>query len=431
MAIFKPNIEKLKSKGDVQRLAKALTHESPEIREDAAKAMAQLRDAAVIKPLIDATRDRSCAVREAAAQALIAALGNESLTGNVESIAQSLGDALRQSCSHRGSYLDVSRFLIEALVKIGDANAQSAIIEVLTNKNLPLYGVQQQLWNALTKIGWEPGRDEVSALYWATKGNVDKCVQIGEPAVEVLISMIDYNRLLSSAQEIACEALGRIGDPRAVGPLIAVSNAHSPNVRKAAIEALGRIGDPAALKTLFSKTMQSKFHSVEAACALGSIAQKGELRAKELLIRVLEESWNMGVLKAVTTSLNGLGWEPDMDEVGAKFWAIEKQWKKCLEIGIKAVVPILKIGPQIQNIQELEDACMALKGSRSFRQALHTYLKYLNQKLSRAEADVKYQEDRWGGSSFPDYLSRDLYQELAARLRQRMSRVQEELDRLN
>ena len=54
----------------------------------------------------------------------------------------------------------------------------------------------------------------------------------------------------SDAREAAADALGEIGDPKAVEPLIAALKDPDDDVREAAAEALGRIGDPRAVDPL-------------------------------------------------------------------------------------------------------------------------------------------------------------------------------------
>ncbi|MGB9872500.1 MAG: HEAT repeat domain-containing protein, partial [Anaerolineae bacterium] len=66
-----PNIEKMKARGDVKGLIKALGYEKDwEIRRDAARALGELKDARAVEPLIAALKDKDSDVREAAAEAL-------------------------------------------------------------------------------------------------------------------------------------------------------------------------------------------------------------------------------------------------------------------------------------------------------------------------------------------------------------------------
>jgi HEAT repeat protein len=49
--LFKPNVEKLKAKGDVEGLIKVLKHKNPEVRSEAEEALGEIGKPAV-EPLI-------------------------------------------------------------------------------------------------------------------------------------------------------------------------------------------------------------------------------------------------------------------------------------------------------------------------------------------------------------------------------------------
>jgi len=68
------------------------------------------------------------------------------------------------------------------------------------------------------------------------------------PTVESLI--VDLNHQHWQVRCNAIEALGKLGDPRAVGPLIAALKHMDRNTRAAAAEALGKLGDSRAVEPL-------------------------------------------------------------------------------------------------------------------------------------------------------------------------------------
>jgi HEAT repeat protein len=73
---------------------------------------------------------------------------------------------------------------------------------------------------------------------------------LGALATEPLIAA-----LYSEERRAAVEELGRLGDPRAVEPLIAVLHEAyhaAPSIQEAAAEALGRLGDPRALDPIIA-----------------------------------------------------------------------------------------------------------------------------------------------------------------------------------
>lgn len=81
-------------------------------------------------------------------------------------------------------------------------------------------------------------------------GALDKIVEIGPPAVEHLIEALrtDYDPI---ARWASVEALGRIGDLRALDPLIArLANDSHADVRWHAADSLGTMGDEKAIPAL-------------------------------------------------------------------------------------------------------------------------------------------------------------------------------------
>ena len=66
----------------------------------------------------------------------------------------------------------------------------------------------------MQKLNWQPENADLVAVHCVALMDWDKCVQLGAPAVDPLIFAPD------DLPQGAAEALGRIGDPRAVTPLI-------------------------------------------------------------------------------------------------------------------------------------------------------------------------------------------------------------------
>jgi HEAT repeat protein len=109
--------------------------------------------------------------------------------------------------------------------------------------------------DALKKLGWQPSKDETGAWFWISQGDkyIEKCVEIGAPAIEPLITTLKYSHndlTWLAAQRAAAIALGIIGDTRAVEPLISALSDSDNHVRLAAAEALGKIGDVRAIEPL-------------------------------------------------------------------------------------------------------------------------------------------------------------------------------------
>jgi HEAT repeat protein len=133
---------------------------------------------------------------------------------------------------------------------------------------------------ALDALDWRPGQDKIGAAYWAGKGNWDRCVEIGAPAIEPLVALLrDRNAYLRAA---VIGTLTRIGTP-GVKPLIAALKHRESGVRRAAAKVLGQIGDARAVEPLVAALKADQVPN-EAAIALG---QLGDARAVEPLIAAL------------------------------------------------------------------------------------------------------------------------------------------------
>jgi HEAT repeat protein len=126
--------------------------------------------------------------------------------------------------------------------------------------------------------------------------------QIVEPAVKPLIEALSdeyYGVCMAAA-----EALGRIGDPRAVEPLIvALKNGGWYMIRKAAAEALGRIGDPRAVEPLIPVLKDEYFKVREAATE--ALIKIGAPSVEPLIDALRYREWRMR--KAATEVLGKIG----------------------------------------------------------------------------------------------------------------------------
>jgi HEAT repeat protein len=116
--------------------------------------------------------------------------------------------------------------------------------------------------------------------------------QIGDPrAVEALLASL-RNDNWRRVREAAAEALGQIGDARAVEPLLAALRDADPSIKVAAAEALGQIGDEHAIAPLVLALQDGGWVVRKtAAAALGAI---GDTRAIAPLVVVLLPSRPLG-----------------------------------------------------------------------------------------------------------------------------------------
>lgn len=190
--------------GVAEPLAKALADMSAEVRKAAARALAPLRDERTKGPLTQAMHDNDRLVRLYAAIALCR-MGDQvaseqliNLVDNSDLDAEDLHEA------------------VEVLGDMGDSRALKSLLRKLKH-GYTLDAIAKNV----KKYEWVPTNDEIGAQYYIGIGEYEKCVAIGVPAVVPLLEIIrnnykSYNYFVNSC----IDALGKIGDPRAIEPLI-------------------------------------------------------------------------------------------------------------------------------------------------------------------------------------------------------------------
>lgn len=94
-------------------------------------------------------------------------------------------------------------FAILSLAEIGSP-ATSALFSLLNDN-----AFRKQAVAALDEVGWAPNKGEAGVIYWLAKGEWDKCVDIGEIAVPLLLKELGIAKLENVLQIIS--ALERIG----------------------------------------------------------------------------------------------------------------------------------------------------------------------------------------------------------------------------
>lgn len=212
----------------------------------------------------------------------------------------------------------VSNAAIAALGKLGDSQAIAPLAEAYPNA--PVIA-QNYLAEALKKLNWEPqeqtqkldfyvrskqwdkvvkaGTDGAAALVGVFKsqttppennelvsmsdGVVDALAQIGEAAVEPLINVITDKEAWWLKISCAVQALAKIGDKRAVEPLITLLEHPDESVIKKTVIALDDLKDERAVSALTKLLENDDEDEIPeaAAHALGNIG--GEEAAKALV----------------------------------------------------------------------------------------------------------------------------------------------------
>lgn len=104
---------------------------------------------------------------------------------------------------------------------------------------------------AVMKLGMVGGEEAVRALIMAVKNDHEDLIvrgraalmlgKLGDPrAVQPLIQALDAPGLQTPM--FAAQALGKLGDPRAIQPLLNLVSTGNEKVREAALESLRRLG---------------------------------------------------------------------------------------------------------------------------------------------------------------------------------------------
>jgi HEAT repeat protein len=137
-------------------------------------------------------------------------------------------------------------------------------------------------------------------------------------------------------REAAAWALRRIGDKRAVEPLIQALRDEDHDVRRAAAEALGRLGDPRAVEPLVLalKDKEIRWDAIE---ALGKLADP---QAIEPLVPLLRDESSM-VRTTAAEALEKLNWQHTQDENALWYWLAKGDVEKCIALGTIAVEPLI------------------------------------------------------------------------------------------
>lgn len=391
MGFFKPNVAKMEKKMDTEGLKKALQYKDSSVRENAAFALDRLgwrpeddtekaryliakRDwddlsglgESAVEPLIKAMKDEDETIAEHAegtlkkmalarppwmVESLIQALKDETVQDRVAELLGVIGDAravepMIQVLKNFELFVlldDDDPFLLMRVVKglgsIGEP-AVEPLIQAL--KSGPYINVKAGAALALGLIG---DARAVEPLVQAIENDnelIGESVilalgEMGEPAVEPLLQILkgkDPSTLQvlqgkdPSTRYRAMEALGRIGDARAVEPLIqAVIDEKG---FEHAVQALGRIGEPAVEPLIKALNDEDYIVRNGAAHALGLI---GDARAVEPLIQILKDDEHSDAIAAIALGEIGdaRAVEPLIQASKGKGWLVRKFAKEALE----------------------------------------------------------------------------------------------------
>lgn len=276
------SLGKLKDPRAVAPLIAALQDSDDCVRRDAANALGELGSIAAVEPLMDSLNDLNAQVRYSAVSA-IGCIGSPVVVDRLigllddESLSPSVGKALGMIGDSRAA-LPICKALetgtidsnsIKAVAKLGDPRAIGTLVRCLRRSavadhlSLPGY-VCDDVCEALASFGSEAVDALLNALEEPYNSN----------DAEVFPNAHDgINRI----REKIAQALGMIGDRRAMPNLIKLARDSSAVVRISAAEAICIIGDPVAIKSLGS-LLRKDDHSLTVALARAKVGDCDEVR---------------------------------------------------------------------------------------------------------------------------------------------------------
>lgn len=265
------------------------------VRRKACDVLGKLGDPRGVIPLIRLLNDSDSYVRRRAANALIY-IGDERAELDLIKALKDTESIVRSRAA-------------EALGNIKDKRAIEPLIEVLKDSDDI---VRNKAVEALKRIGWKPNNDVLSANYWISLREWDKCAEVGEAAVTPLINslnnnsdirnaaattlasmgLISFDKVIISARSSddvvrrkICDVLGLLGDSKGVPALNQLLIDSNRYVRRRAANALIKVGDERAVLTLI-RALKDPENKVRARAieALGNINDNRAIEPIKLLL---------------------------------------------------------------------------------------------------------------------------------------------------
>ena len=231
-------------------LTQSLSSEDECIRRAAAIALAQLGDPAGADVLADALTERDAPTRLSAAEALVSLADTRALL----TLEGALGDPdvtiRRRSAGLLGALGD-SRAVPRLTAALNDVDSRVNVAAVRALGKLDMEEHRSEVLHALTGALEKRTYDSQEDIL---KGEAARVLgQLGDSrAVQPLLAALNW-RYDSDLYQHAAEAIGEIGDPIATPGLLEALNSPREEIKVCVANALGRLGDRRAAGPLISE----------------------------------------------------------------------------------------------------------------------------------------------------------------------------------
>ena len=334
----------------VEILIATLSHATPDIRRDAARALGHIADARALEPLAKSLGDEDWGVREAAAWS-IARLDSPRVIEQLASCLKARSAAVREAAAKAFSQLthpDPTAIgpLVAALhdeeYLVGESAAAAlatlgpvAVEPLLTAYKDSNSAVRRAIATALEKTG-VPNEPSMQAWMAIMQNDWTKAIQLGDLAIEPLIIALkdDDHRVRRAAAETLGQ-IAQIGAIRAIEPLCHALRDRKVDVRKTIADVLVTIGQPAVdclVATLNDLEWQAR---ESAASVLGQIGDQWSIGP---LCDAMHDP-DGRVAEAAAEALDAIGL-PEDPEVEAWHAVAKKDWPRAVGLGTNAFEPL-------------------------------------------------------------------------------------------
>lgn len=319
----------------VQALTGLLRHGTPDLKREAAAMLARIKDPHAGVALVGLLEDADESVRKAGASALeqmAGILDTETATALVALLPKTGEEETKKLVSHLIGAIPTAVTPLCQMMKHSDPDAQvtaatmldqlldprsvdafidamgqPAVRDIAVGTLKKLSAIRERIdeaFNALRDVEGASEREE------ARMATVIDLLGIGRPIVEILIEYLEDEDWL--VREAAADLLGKIGDVRAVEPLMKrLAQDKDTGVKELAIKSLGLIGD-ARPTELYLEAIPIRPLRVYAMEALAKIKDVEVLRPhKDLFDRLRTDrdglvAYNAGLIADKLEALDGV-----------------------------------------------------------------------------------------------------------------------------